>query len=162
MPPSKLALPDDLQSFLASGHQLQYDPTGCEYGRITLLPPDQLELRPFTVFTAEMQHVYGDPRGGKGCYIVPAVRLVAACAHYDPRGVLIWIPDERMFGTWDCDHHIIHVLFAARGTRGGIVEPATWSNIQANPIRYLPPYPGDATSCKLLIPWPKYRWQENW
>lgn len=89
------------------------------------------------------------------------VRLVAACAHYDPRGVLIWIPDERMFGTWDCDHHIIHVLFAARGTRGGIVEPATWSNIQANPIRYLPPYPGDATSCKLLIPWPKYRWQEN-
>jgi hypothetical protein len=153
-------LPDDLKTFLAAGRSLEYDPKQCECGAITLLRARQLRLRPFTIFTDEMQHIYGDPRRGKGCYLVPAVNLVATCQSYDPYGILIWIPKERMFGSWDCDHHVIQVLVArhVRDNRS-FIEAATWTDIVQAPARYLnAQWRLDALASKVLVPWPKYRW----
>lgn len=162
MAKSRLSLPDDLRAFLSADRQLQYDSNRCECGQVTLLRPRQLRLRPFTIFTDEMQHVHGDPRRGKGYYVVPAVNLVASCEHYQPLGILIWIPKEGMFGTWDCDHHVMQVLvtFRRRGDTAGI-EAATWTDIEADPLRYLNSQwgPRDASTSKVLVPWPKYRWK---
>src|SRR2546430_8208832 len=158
MAESKLSLPDDLRRFLAARRALKYDPKKCECGRVTLLRPQQLRLRPFTIITDEMQHVYGDPHRGKGCYVVPAINLVATCEHYDPDGILIWIPRERMFASWDSDHHVIQVL-VARHERGesAFIEAATWTDILGDPARYLGAQWGhDATTRKTLVPWPKY------
>ena len=160
MPKSSLSLPDELRAFLAAGQPLEYDHKQCECGRVTLLRPRQLRRRPFTILTSEMQLVYGDPCRGKGCYVVPAVNLIATCELYDPYGILIWIPRGRLFATWDCDHHLIQVL-CARHIRGGsaFIEPATWADIVADPARFLgAQWRVDATTAKLLVPWPKYRW----
>jgi hypothetical protein len=65
---ARLSLPDDFRAFLAAGRQLEYDPRQCECGRVTLLRPRQLRLRPFTILTDEMQDVYLTPvpyDGGK-------------------------------------------------------------------------------------------------
>jgi len=159
MAKSRLSLPDDFRAFLAAGRQLEYDPKDCDCGRVTLLRSRQLRLRQYTILTNEMQHVYGDPRRGKGCYLVPAVNLVATCEHYDPYGILVWIPKERMFGTWDCDHLVMEVLVA----RHAFMEGATWADICANPVRFLnAQWRMDATTSKVLIPWPKYRWRAHW
>jgi hypothetical protein len=94
---------------------------------------------------------------------VPAVNLVATCEHHDPHGILIWIPEEHMFGTWDCDHHVLQVL-VARHVRGdsAYMEGATWSDIAADPARYLnAQWRMDATTSKVLVPWPKYPWHSG-
>ncbi len=160
-PKSRLSLPDDLRAFLRAGRQLEYDAGSCECGRVTLLGPRQLRLTPFTILTDEMQFVYGDPRRGKGYYYVPAVNLVATCEHYHPFGVLLWIPREGMFGSWDSDHHVVKVFLALR-VRGDAarMEPVTWTDIEADPPRFInAQWNLDATTGKFLIPWPKYRWK---
>jgi hypothetical protein len=108
-----------------------------------------------------MQFVYGDPHRGEGQYIVPAVNLVASCEHYDPFGVLVWIPDEGMFGNWDCDHHVVQVLVTHR-VRGdnARIEAATWTDIESDPLRFInAQWRFDASTSKVLVPWPKHRWQ---
>lgn len=160
---SALSLPDEFRQFIRTKVSLEYDPKQCECGKVSLLRPRQHRLRPFTIFTDEMQQVYGDPRRGKGCYLVPAVSLVAACENHDPNGILVWIPKEKMFGTWDCDHHVMKVL-TARHVRGdyACIEAATWNDIAADPVSYLNSQWGfNATISKLLVPWPKYRWVAN-
>ena len=110
-----------------------------------------------------MQHFYGDPHRGRGFYVVPAVNLVASCEHYDALGILLWIPREKMFGNWDCDHHVIQVLVTRR-VRGDTssIEAATWGDIEADPLRFINAQWGfDATTSKILIPWPKYPWKSG-
>jgi hypothetical protein len=160
MPSPVLSLPDELRKFLHARRPLKYDPKECECGKVTLLRPRQLRLQQYTIYTSEMQEVWGDPHRGKGCYLVPAVNLVASCEHYDPEAILIWIPKLKMFGSWDCDHHVIKVL-TARHVRGNsaYIEAALWEDIVAEPSRYLSAAWGrDQTISKLLVPWPKFRW----
>lgn len=155
-----MSVPEELRKFLSAKKLLEYDPQQCECGKVTLLRPRQLRLRPYTIFTNEMQEVYGDPRRGKGCYLVPAVDLVATCEHYDPIGIFIWIPKVKMFGRWDSDHHVIKVL-TTRHVRGNsaYIEAALWEDILADPALFLSAAWGrDQTISKLLLPWPKFRW----
>jgi hypothetical protein len=108
-----------------------------------------------------MQEVYGDPRRGDGYYVVEAANLVASCEHYDPYGILIWIPKEKMFATWDCDHHLIKVLMTRRVRNDqSLIEAVTWTDIASDPVRFInSQWTHDCTTSKLLIPWPKYPWK---
>ncbi len=43
------ALPEDLVAFLRSGRRLEYDPTKCEAGVVTLLPAGVLKVELFPI-----------------------------------------------------------------------------------------------------------------
>jgi len=148
-PPVEMLLPDDFSDFLKAGRQLIYDPKACDCGTLTLLPLEKLSVSQFRIFTSEIQFVWGDPHHCKGHYYVPAVNLVETCQDYDPFGILVWIPLEGLFGTWDTDHHIMSVF-----------PKVTWSQIVQDPIRYITAqWRFDASTSKWLIPWPKYEWR---
>jgi hypothetical protein len=59
-------------------------------------------------------------------YLVRAVSLVGTCEIYHPAGVLLWLPDAEMFGSWDDDHSTLWVFIGL-----------AWPQIAADPVRYL-------------------------
>ena len=147
-PPAPLRLPDDLRAFFAAGRQLAYDPAQCEAGRVTLLPLDKLRVGKYLsrpTAHGQVPSLADDPHQEEGYYSVSAVNLVAECEHYWPDGILIWLPEERLFGTWQIDHLSILVL-----------PGATWSDIAADPVRYLNGIMGIGGMTEELKPWPKH------
>jgi hypothetical protein len=69
-----------------------------------------------------------DPNCYRGYYLVPAVPLARRSRRDRQRedGFLLWYPKYSKFGQWDSEHdNAIHF------------GETTWSNIVANPIRYL-------------------------
>ncbi len=139
--------PKDLVEFLKNGKQLNYDPDECEPGQITLLPFEELSLGEVYIDSEGAPFVDKDPHAEeKGYYSVPAVNLVADCDGYDPKGILIWLPDQRKFGTWDNDHW--DVLFFPN---------VTWSDIVSDPVRYVnAQWEPKEVECDYLQPFPKY------
>jgi hypothetical protein len=104
-----LNLCDDLVEFLRAGRQLRYDPGVCEVGTVTMLPLDALrvELFPMTETGPEDPH-----RGESGCWLVRGVSLLATCEAYDPVGLLLWLPLDERYGTWDGEHGTLRVFAA--------------------------------------------------
>src|SRR5215475_4661296 len=88
---SPVELPDDLRRFLAAGKQLQYDPTPCEAGAVTLLPLSALKLERFPVETSGFPVFKQDPHyPDVASYLVLGVNLVAGCSGpYEAVGLLL-------------------------------------------------------------------------
>lgn len=121
-------LPKDFQDFIQSRQELDYEPTLCEAGRVTLVPYSQLELQLFPVDCQDSEVSGDDPHKGElGSYLVTAVNLTQTAEKYDGEGLLLWLPKEKQFGTWDCSHPFIMVFE---------VE-ASWSMIIQDPVKYL-------------------------
>lgn len=79
-------------------------------------------------------------------YLVPVVSLVRECEHYSPQFLLVWLPQEGLFGTGDEEHG--HLL-----TFPGV----TWTEIAAQPVPYLEAqWTPDNGKAEYLRPWPKY------
>lgn len=76
-----------------------------------------------------------------GYYRVPAEALVEHHDHYDPDGILIWLPFEACFGAWDPDHWDV-ITFP--GT--------TWADIVTDPRRYLAALEDGDPDLAYLIP----------
>ncbi|MCP4524588.1 MAG: hypothetical protein GY833_01550 [Aestuariibacter sp.] len=145
-------LPQDLVEFLQADRQLKYNPSRCEAGHIVLLPLNQLSLGEVYIDSEESILAKSDPHvGERGYYTVPAVNLVADCDGYDPKGILIWLPDLELFATWDYDHWDIRVF-----------PDVTWIDIVSNPVKYINAqwYP-DKVDNELLIPWPRYSFKKG-
>jgi hypothetical protein len=124
---STLNLPDDLEAFLQSGARLEYDVDTVEPGLVGLAPLPELELGVVWINSDESPLEDDDPHAGEdGYYEVPAVSLTNECEAYDPEFILLWLPNEQLFGSWDCDHWD---LFVFRDT--------SWSDIAADPARYV-------------------------
>ena len=124
---SDLNIPEELRAFLAAGQQLDYDPATAEPGAVGLKSLDELELGVVWIDTQESPLAGDDPESGsEGYYEVPAVSLTGTCEDYDPEFILLWLPEERAFGTWDCDHWDLYVF-----------RDTTWPDIVAAPARYL-------------------------
>jgi hypothetical protein len=147
-----LDLPSDLVSFLASGKQLEYDPTSCEAGAITLLPLSALKLERFPVETGSLVVFEEDPHY-PDCksYLVLGVNLVASCTgDYEPEGLLIWLPLEKRYGVWDSSHCGIQVFG----------PEVNWGQITASPIQHINAgWKGidpDAPPTEDLVPWPNH------
>ena len=147
-----LRLPADLVDFLRNGLQLQYDFRACEAGRVSLLPLDSLKLGTFTIDADRKENAHRDPNRGKpGMYKVPGVNLIATAQGYDPEGILIWVPDEAAFGTWDCDHHDLWIF-----------RDTEWSEIVADPLPYITAqWTFDGIEKEWLIPWPRYPFDDD-
>ena len=116
-------LPKEAVRFLSSDHQLKYDPSLCEPGAVMLHRLADLRLGEVWVGTDSAD----DPNYSRdGYYAIPAVSLSCECTSYSPEFILLWLPNERLFGTWDCDHWSLTVF-----------ESATWADIVARPHIYL-------------------------
>ena len=136
-------LPSSAVAFLRAGKQLEYEDSQCEAGRVGLNRLDQLSLGEVWIGTESEN----DPYHGKdGYYAIPAVSLSGECASYSPEFILLWLPAERLFGAWDCDHWILTVF-----------PDATWEDIVADPLPYLNAqwYAGAGGGISFQ-PWPKY------
>lgn len=120
---SKFNLPDETVEFLRSGLQLDYDPDDCECGEVLLKQLHELTLDEVWIGTDSP----ADPMfGEKGFYRIPAVSLSGQCKAYAPEFILLWLPNERRFGTWDCDHWKLEVF-----------KNAVWADIVTDPAQYL-------------------------
>lgn len=147
-----LQLPADLEAFLASGAQLEYDPQQCEAGAITLIPLEGLKLERFPVETSSLEAHEEDPHYPEvNSYLVIGVSLVADCTGgYEPAGLLLWLPIEKRYGIWDSSHCGIQVFG----------PEVNWGAIAANPALHLnagwtgmdPSSPPTAD----LVPWPEH------
>jgi uncharacterized protein (TIGR02996 family) len=155
---ASLKLPADLVAFLEASRQLEYDPATCEARKITLLPLKRLKLELFPAYCPSMKEAQKDPHYGEyGPYLVPAVNLVATCRAYQPKGLLLWLPEEGRYGTWDSSHDILQVL----------APDVTWTTIVQDPARYINSQWGTggrnrpSVKSEWLVPWPKYRYSEE-
>jgi hypothetical protein len=123
-----LNLPDDLRAFLDAERQLAYDAARCECGAVALVPLDQLTLGTLGARVSPYSDlIEEDPHAGeRGVYVVPAVSLVGACRGYWPGGLLVWLPESEVYGSFDRDHRVLWVF-------PGI----TWTDIVADPVPYI-------------------------
>ena len=84
-------LPKDLVEYLQSGGQFAYDPSHCECGCVKLKSYPELE--------EGMVWIEGVVNAKRGYYEIPAVSLLIDCEHYDPEYLLLWLQNEKKFGT---------------------------------------------------------------
>jgi hypothetical protein len=111
-------LPIDLREFLESRGKLKYNAADCEAGAVVLKDLSQLSLATISVIPNGKQSA--------NAYRVQAVSLTHECEGYDPEFILLWMPNEQLYGSWDADHSRL------------LVFPLTkWTDIVQNPIPYL-------------------------
>ena len=124
---SELHLPEDLETFLGSDGQLTYDVEAVEPGHVGLASRAELQLGVVWINSDQSPLEEDDPHAGEdGYYEVPAVSLTNECEAYDPEFILLWLPNERLFGSWDCDHWDLFVF-----------RDKTWGDIVADPAKYI-------------------------
>jgi len=146
-------LPAELVEFLTSGKKLEYDPSSIEPGVVGLKGLDELELGVVWVNSEESPLSDDDPNAGdKGYYEVPAVSLLRECEGYDPDFILLWLPNEQSFGTWDCDHWDLYV-FSGRTWPDIVADPATFLNAQWSDC--------ERKNSEYFKPFPKYKFKEG-
>jgi hypothetical protein len=109
-------LPDDLVAFLKTDHRLRYDAEACEIGVFTLRALDEVQ---------EIELIVSAEQGGAACMMY-GLDLLKSCEEYDPRGMLVYIPLLRKYGSYDGDKQS---LVTYRGM--------SWSDFLANPTRYI-------------------------
>ena len=143
MPASAFNLPDEAVEFLRAGGQLQYDYRLSEAGEVKLKRLDDLSLGEVWVDT----NIPGDPHfGEEGYYASPAGSLTGECPDYDPEFILLWLPEEKLFGTWDCDHWVLKTF-----------PNTSWSEIVARPAGYInAQWDVNDQPGSMVVPWQKY------
>jgi hypothetical protein len=140
---SAFNLPDETIEFLKAGRQFEYDHRTIEAGEVRLKRLGDLTDGEVWIDTG----MPGDPHAKeRGYYAIPAVSLTSECKSYNPEFILWWLPRERLFGTWDCDHWVLKVF-----------RSAGWSDIVANPAAYLnAQWDFQDTLGSQFVPWPQY------
>lgn len=112
----RIIVEDSLKDFLEAGNQLSYDFSTVEPGEVRLGLLSELALGVIWV----------SPENGDGYYEIPAVSLTKYCQACDPEFILLWLPNEQVYGAWDCDHWELIVF-----------ENVSWEEIVADPALYI-------------------------
>ena len=105
-------LPDDLVEFLESDRRLEYDASACEIGVFTFRALEEVEAIDLTVRAKDHESTCA----------IRALDLVKSCEVYDPRGILVYIPSLRKYGSYDSEEKN---LITYRGM--------AWSDFLADP-----------------------------
>ena len=148
---NNLNLPADLLEFLSNRQQLEYDFASVEAGAVKLNVLADLELGEVWINSDESPLGEDDPHAGEdGYYTVPAVSLTGESEVYDPEFILLWLPNEKLFGTWDCDHWDLYTF-----------PNTSWENITSNPAKYLDAQWSDYERkiSEYFKPYPKYEFK---
>jgi len=109
-------LPDDLLEFLQSDRRLAYDAAACEIGAFTLRALDEIEEIELLI-SAESDD---------GVCVMRGLDLVKTCGEYDPRGMLVYIPSLRKYGSYDAEKKSLITY-----------RDMSWSDFCADPARYV-------------------------
>lgn len=149
MTANNVSLPADALAFLASGKEFTYAPETCEAGAVTLLAADLLRTQYFPMDCQSTDVAEDDPHQDElGCYLVQGIDLIASSTGgYEGTGLLLWLPREARYATWDSSHQVI-VVFDA---------DVTWAKIAEAPAQHINSQWGDmfedsvAVTC--LEPW---------
>jgi hypothetical protein len=133
-------LPTDAIEFLRVGRQLTYDHARCEPGYVQLKRLDDLELGEVWI----SPDLPGDPHAGEeGFYRIPSVSLTGLCEAYDPEFILLWLPHEQMFGTWDCDHWVLSAF-----------PDVNWTDIVTRPAAFInSQWDAESSVARSVEPW---------
>ncbi|MGO8673205.1 MAG: hypothetical protein ACLQVD_17835 [Capsulimonadaceae bacterium] len=145
-----LNLPDSLREFLELGRQLVYDITKCEAGQVVLHKVTDLVRARLLVNMSETELETEDPHEGAMGYVVPAVSLTADCDGYQPDFLLLWLPNENLFGWFDCEHGHL-----------GVFPGVTWDDIVDDPVPYLNAQWNPNGPSELFRPWPNYEFTND-
>jgi hypothetical protein len=109
-------LPDDLVEFLESNRRMEYDASACEIGAFEIRTLNEVEEIDLTLSGA----------GNESPCSIRALDLIKSCELYDPRGMLVYIPALRKYGSYDSEGLS---LITYRGM--------SWSDFSAAPARYI-------------------------
>ena len=107
----------DLTEFLKSKSELIYDQKTVEPDFVGIIDFDKLELGKVWI--------EGNV-SGKSYYEIPAINLTDKCEHYDPEYILLYLPNEKLYGTWDSDHWTLYVF-----------PNISWTDITKNPAEFI-------------------------
>ena len=110
-------LEKSLIEFLKSGKKLDYVYDHAEPGFVGLCRHDELK--------EEIIYIEGTNQG-ESYYEISAVSLTNDNEYYDPEFILLWLPKEKKYGTWDCDHWDLYIF-----------ENVNWKDIELNPLPYI-------------------------
>lgn len=141
-------LPKETVEFLQASHQLKYDYCIIEAGEVKLKRFDELSQGEVWIGT----DMKGDSQAEEdGYYVIPAVSLTGECQNYPPEFILLWLPEEKLFGTWDSDHWVLKVF-----------REAHWPDIVASPAAYLnAQWDWQDKLGSPFVPWPKYKFKRG-
>lgn len=122
-----IKIPQELENFLKDKKELEYDFLSSEPWKIALKAYEELKIEEIWV-DSEWSPIYNeDPNKDKRWYYsIPAISLVGSCEYYEPDFILLWLPSEKLFWTWDCDHWDLRVFLNT-----------SWSDIVKNPLPYI-------------------------
>lgn len=116
-------IPDDLQRFLAHTRKFSANFKKSETGGVSLISAKEVRLGWLYVAPSSTRR---DPnRNSDGCYYVAAVNLIKKCKNYSPYGILVYLPIEGLYATWDCDHAVLYAF-----------PKVTWKDIVADPLQF--------------------------
>ncbi len=110
-------LPEDITEFLKSKAELIYDHKSVEPDFVGIIDFDKLEVGKIWIEGETNEKSY---------YEIPAINLTDKCEHYSPEFILLYLPNEKLFGTWDSDHWNLYVF-----------PNTTWNDIIKNPVPYI-------------------------
>lgn len=110
-------LPLDLINFLKSNKELEYDYSSIEPNFVGIIDFEKLKLSEIWI---------EGETNDKSYYKIPAINLTDKCEYYSPEFILLYLPNEKLFGTWDSDHWKLYIF-----------PKATWTDIVSNPAPYL-------------------------
>ena len=151
------SLPPDLLAFLREGRQLTYDASDCEAGLVSIRSLEELCIQLFPMETSSLDNFADDPNHPNlHSYLVPAVDLVRSCSgDYEPTGLLLWLPEEDRYGTWDSSHCFINQFSAE--TDWATISNAPSPHINAQWTGMDPESP----PVQPLLPWFRYEYADR-
>jgi hypothetical protein len=144
-------VPAKVVASLSEGVALDYEPVHWEKPE-RFRRPGELELGTFHVDpadTAQNAEPELNPYEGTKCHFeVAGVDLLTPTEEEESEGLLLWLPKERRFATWDSDHWVMWILG----------EEPVWDEILAHPQRYIeamfdPAPTSPATTFGVFKPW---------
>ncbi|WP_044203399.1 hypothetical protein [Flammeovirga sp. OC4] len=110
-------LEKELLDFLKLGQKLEYDISKVEPGFVGLHKHENLKE----------SHIYLEgPEETQSYYEIPAVSLTGENEYYDPEFILLWLPNEQKYGTWDSDHWDLFIF-----------DNCEWNDIKKSPDQYI-------------------------
>jgi len=137
-------LPTDLTDFLNSKSELKYNHKSVEPDFVGIIDFEKLEIGKVWIEGETDKKSY---------YEIPAINLTDECEFYDPEFILLYLPTEKLYGTWDSDHWNLYVFPNTSWTEI-IKNPAPYINQQWNPNKEIGTLFDPKENYKLIKGWP--------
>lgn len=143
--PKQLRIPADLRRYLSDPNsKRKFTFTSGEIRKCTLKELAELSESTFDVVEPDAPGVRRRKRSEIVRHEFTGIDLIKECNSYQPEGILVWLLELGMYGSWDCDHHTIRIF-----------PHADWSEICNYMRRYVNDQwcPGIAPLSSELRPW---------